>query len=38
MMRVWKAPVFMAMGAAFVCLLSVVSIRAQGGQEPARPW
>ena len=35
MMRGWRATVLMAMGAAFVCLLSVGSIRAQGTQEAA---
>ena len=35
MMRVWKAPVFLAMGAALVCLAGVASARAQAGQEPA---
>ena len=34
MMRAGKAPVFMAIAAAFVCLLSVGSIRAQGAQQP----
>lgn len=33
MMRGSKAPVFLSMGAVFVCLLSVGSIRAQGTQE-----
>jgi photosynthetic reaction center cytochrome c subunit len=33
MMRAWNASVFMAMAAAFVCLLSVGSIRAQGTPE-----
>ena len=37
MMRVWKAPVFLAMGAALVCLAGVASARAQAGQEPAAP-
>jgi hypothetical protein len=37
MMRVWKAPVCLAMGAALVCLAGVASARAQAGQEPAAP-
>jgi photosynthetic reaction center cytochrome c subunit len=33
MMRAWKAPVFLAMGAALVCLFGVGSLRAQGAQD-----
>ena len=37
MMRVWKAPVFLAMGAALVCLAGVATVRTQAGQDPAAP-
>src|ERR1044071_7216206 len=36
MMRVWKAPVFVAMAAAFVCLLSVGSLKALPAEPPAQ--